>query len=129
MRLVPVHMQHEVNRQLDLMLQHNSIHTSAIPWAGAIVLVRKMDGTRRFCIEYRRLTDMTVKDAYPLPRIDGSLDQLAGSRWFSSLDLSAGRSRTRGQTKDSLHNKARLFEFNVMPFGLCNTLANMSNIF
>ena len=50
----------------------------------------KKDGTKRFIIEYRHINDVTVKDAYPLPRIDESLDQLAGSKWFSFLELSAG---------------------------------------
>ena len=90
MRRVPVHMQDEVDRQIDLMLEHAIIQPSASPCASAIVLVKKKDGSRRFCIDYRRLNDVTVKDAYPLPRIDKSLDQLAGSKRFSCLDLSAG---------------------------------------
>ena len=55
-----------------------------------MVLVKKKDGTKRFCIDYRHLNDVTMKDDYPLPRIDESLDQLSGYKWFSCLDLSAG---------------------------------------
>ena len=85
-----VHMQDELDRHINLMLDNDIIQPLASPWASAIVLVKKKDGSRRFCIDYRCLNDVTVKDAYPLPRIDEFLDQLAGSKWFSCLDLSAG---------------------------------------
>ena len=133
MRRVSVHMQHEVvDRQLDLMLQHNIIQPSASPWASAIVLVKKKDGTRRFCIDYRRLNDVTVKDAYPLSRIDESLDQLAGSRWFSCLDLSAGYWQVEVEPEDKQKTvfitRQGLFEFNVMPLGLCNAPATFERL-
>ena len=60
------------------------------PWASAIVMVEKKDGSKGFCVEYRHLNDITIKDAYPLPRIDDSLDQLSGAEWFSCLDLNSG---------------------------------------
>ena len=59
-------------------------------WASGIVLVKKKDGPTRFCVDYRSLNNVTTKDAYPLPRVDDSLDQLAGSKWFSTFDLNAG---------------------------------------
>ncbi len=89
-RRLPVHMQAEVDAELDKMLDNGIIEPSTSPWASGVVLVKKKDGTRRFCVDYRRLNDVTIKDAYPLPRIDESLDQLAGSTWFSCLDFSSG---------------------------------------
>ena len=66
------------------------IQPSSSPWASGIVMAQKKDRSKRFCIDYRRLNDVTLKDAYPLPRIDASLDQLSGAQWFSCLDLNSG---------------------------------------
>lgn len=132
MRRVPVHMQDEVDTQIDLMLENDIIQPSASPWASAIVLVRKKDGSRRFCIDYRRLNDVTIKDAYPLPRIDESLDQLAGSQWFSCIDLSSGYWQVEVDPEDrpktTFVTRRGLFEFNVMPFGLCNAPATFKRL-
>ena len=132
MRRVPVHMQEEVNKQLDMMLENDIIQPSTSPWASGIVLVRKKDGTKRFCIDYRRLNDVTTKDAYPLPRIDESLDQLAGATWFSCLDLSAGYWQVevdpRDKQKTAFTTRRGLFEYNVMPFGLCNAPATFERL-
>ena len=125
-------MQDEVDRQIDLMLENDIIQPSASPWASAIVLVKKKDGSRHFCIDYRCLNDVTVKDAYPLPRIDESLDQLAGSKWFSCLDLSAGYWQVEVEPEDrqktAFITRRGLFEFNVMPFGLCNAPATFERL-
>ena len=125
MRRVPVHMQEEVNKQLDMMLENDIIQPSTSPWASGIVLVRKKDGTKRFCIDYRRLNDVTTKDAYPLPRI-------AGATWFSCLDLSAGYWQVevdpRDKQKTAFTTRRGLFEYNVMPFGLCNAPATFERL-
>ena len=95
-------------------------------------MVKKKDGSNRFCVDYRKLNDITIKDAYPLPRIDESLDQLAGSKWFSCLDLNAGYWQVETDPKDrektAFTSRKGLYEFNVMPFGLCNAPATFERL-
>lgn len=71
------------------MLKRGVIEECSSPWSSPVVLVKKKDRTTRFCIDYRKLNNETIKDAYPLPRIDASLDQLSGTKYFSTLDLNA----------------------------------------
>ncbi len=87
-----------------------------------MVLVTKKDGTTRFCVDYRKLNDVTQKDAYPLPRIDDTLDALHSSRYFSTLDLYSGYWQVEKdeQDKTAFVTRQGLFRFTVMPFGLCN---------
>ncbi|GFW44473.1 retrovirus-related Pol polyprotein from transposon 412 [Trichonephila clavipes] len=72
------------------MQENDIIEPSSSPWASPIVLVRKKDGSTRFCVDYRKFSDVTKKDSYPLPRIDDTLDTLSGHKWFSTLDLKSG---------------------------------------
>ena len=78
----------------------------------------------RFCVDYRRLNDVTVKDAYPLPIIDDTLDMLVGKQWFSTLDLASGYWQVslsqEARIKTAFATHSGLFQFRVMPFGLCN---------
>jgi hypothetical protein len=80
-------MREEVDKHIDEMLQKKVIEPAVGPWSSGIVLVKKKDGSTRFCVDYRRLNDLTTKDAYPLPHIDDSLEQLSGNKWFPTLDL------------------------------------------
>lgn len=123
---------HVIDQQVNDMLQRGIIRPSNSPWASPVVLVTKKDGSIRFCVDYRRLNTITRKDMYPLPRIDDALDCLQGAKFFSSLDLRSGywqvpvaeadRSKTAFITPDGL------FEFNVMPFGLCNAPATFERM-
>ena len=80
----------EVKKLLAEMLQKNVISPSTSPWASPIVLVQKKDGSTRFCVDYRKVNSLTRKDAYPIPKIDETLDTLAGAKLFSTLDLRSG---------------------------------------
>ena len=82
--------QAEVDRQIKDMLARGVIELSSSPWSSPIVLVTKQDGRKKFCVDYRKLNHVTVKDSYPIPRIDESLDSLSGVEWFSTLDLCSG---------------------------------------
>ena len=77
-------------KEINKMLDQGTIKPSDSPWAAPVVLVAKKDGTTRFCLDYRKLNNVTHKDAYPLPQIDETLDTLSGAQWFSTLDMASG---------------------------------------
>lgn len=81
-RRLPIHQKKIAEQEIDKMLIEDVIEPSNSPWAAPIVLVKKRDGTTRFCVDYRKLNSVTKKDAYPLPRIDESLDTLSGAKYF-----------------------------------------------
>jgi hypothetical protein len=89
-RRIPIHQKEEVSKELKRMLDAGVVKPSKSPWASPIVIVRKSDGSIRFCVDYRKVNEVTIKDSYPLPRINDSLDVLRGSSWFSVLDLQSG---------------------------------------
>ena len=96
------------------------------------MLVRKKDGSTRFCVDFRKVNSITRKDAYPLPRVDDTLEALAGSQWFTTLDLISGYWQVEMDPKDrektALCTTEGLFEFRVMPFGLCNAPATFQRL-
>ena len=114
------------------MLTGGQIEPSDSPWSAPVVPVTKKDGGTRFCVLYRRLNLATVKDAYPLPRIDNTLDMLAGKRWFSTLDLASGCWQVslslEVRCKTAFVTHSGLFQFKVMPFGLCNAPATFERL-
>ena len=122
----------EVKKLLEEMLQKNVVSPSTSPWASPIVLVHKKDGSTRFCIDYRKVNSLTRKDAYPIPKIDETLDTLAGARLFSTLDLRSGYWQVQVNPehweKTAFCTSEGLFEFNVMPFGLCNAPATFQRL-
>ena len=119
--------------QVQQMLSSNVIRPSNSPWASPVVMVRKKDGSLRFCVDFRQLNAATVKDAHPLPRIDDLLDTLRGANWFSTLDLKSGYWQVPITEQDKAKTAFRtssgqLFEFNQVPFGLCNAPATFSHL-
>lgn len=123
-RRVPLHLQQEVADHIKQMQENGIIRPSCSPWAAPIVPVRMKGGKLRFCVDYRRLNDVTAKDAYPLPRIDDALDSLANATLFSTLDLASGYWQVevdpQDRPKTAFATRQGLFEFNVLSFGLCN---------
>ena len=89
-RRIPPHLFDEVREHIQEMVDAKIIRKSYSPYSSSIVLVRKRDGTLRFCVDFRKLNAKTIKDAHYIPRIDETLDLLKGAKWFSSLDLKAG---------------------------------------
>jgi len=131
-RRIPLHKMEVVEKAIEEMESKGVIRPSSSPWAAPIVIVQKKDGTARFCVDYRNLNDCTRKDAYPLPRIEDNLDALEGAKWFSTLDLASGYWQVAVAEKDrpktAFTTKFGLYEFNVLPFGLCNGPATFQRL-
>ena len=126
-RRVPFALRQVVAGHLAKMQRDGVIQPSRSPWSSPVVLVKKRDGTHRFCIDYRALNSVTKPDSFPLPRIEDLLDQLGGSTYFSTIDLASGfwqiRMHPDSQQKTAFSTQQGLFEFRVMPFGLTNAPA------
>ena len=121
-----------VKKLLTDMKEADVIQESQSPWAAPMVLVKKKDGTIRFCVDYRKLNDITHKDAYPLPRIEESLTALGSAAYFSTLDLTSGYWQVpmavEDREKTAFVTPMGLFEFKSMPFGLCNAPATFQRL-
>jgi hypothetical protein len=99
-RRLPIKQREEANKLIEEMRSQGVIKPSQSPWTSPIVLVKKKDGSKRFCVDYRRLNKVTKRDSYPLPRIDTTLDAINGSSWFSTLDLKSGYWQVRTEESD-----------------------------
>nr|GFB66760.1 putative reverse transcriptase domain-containing protein [Tanacetum cinerariifolium] len=125
-RLAPTEMQ-ELSTQLQELSDKGFIRPSSSPWGAPVLFVKKKDGSFRMCIDYRKLNKLTVKNRYPLPRIDDLFDQLQGSRVYSKIDLRSGYHQLRVWEEDipktAFRTRYGNYEFQVMPFGLTNAPA------
>ncbi|GBN71776.1 Retrovirus-related Pol polyprotein from transposon 297, partial [Araneus ventricosus] len=131
-RRLPLAKKEEAERLVKEMVDNGIIEESSGPWASPIVLVKKKDRSTRFCVDYRKLNEITIKDSYPLPRIDDTLDALNGSQWFSTLDFKSGYWQVEIQLEDkektTFTTGQGLWQFKVMPFGLCNAPATFERL-
>eukprot|EP00253_Pinus_taeda_P018663 PITA_18663 len=127
----------ELKMQLQELLDKNYIHPSVSPWGAPVLFVKKKDGTFRICIDYRQLNMLTIKNKYPLPRIDELFDQVKGATVFSKIDLRSGYHQIQIKEEDIAKTTFRIryghYEFVVLPFGLTNAPATfmclMNSIF
>ena len=115
----------QIQDHIEELAEMGVIQPSESPWRQQIVPVQKSDGKWRLCVDYRKLNDKTVKDAYPMPRIEENIDALSHSQWFSSLDLTMGYHQVPMKAEDKAKTafaapSGGLYEYNTMPFGLCN---------
>ena len=132
LRRQPAHMLPLIDEQLREMQKQGIIRPAQSEWGSNLVVVKKKDGSLRFCVDYRQLNERTIKDTYPLPRIDDCLDTLGGSTWFSTMDLRSGYHQvaldSRDADKTTFITRRGTFAFNVMPFGLCNAPATFQRL-
>ena len=114
----------ELKSQLEDLLEKKFVRPSVSPWGAPVLLVKKKDGSMRLCIDYRQLNKVTIKNRYPLPRIDDLMDRLVGARMFSKIDLRSGYHQIRVKEEDVQKTAFRTryghYEYLVMPFGVTN---------
>ena len=130
-RTTPVELQ-ELRVQLQELLDRGFIRPSTSPWGTPILFTKKKDKTLRLCIDYRQLNRVTIKNRYPLSRIDDLFDQLRGARVYSKIDLRTGYHQLRVRETDIPKTAFKMrygnFEFTVMPFGLMNEPAGFMDL-
>jgi hypothetical protein len=122
----------ELKLQIADLQQKGYIRPSSSPWGAPVLFVSKKDGSMRMCIDYRSLNEVTIKNKYPLPRIDDLFDQLQGAKYFSKIDLRFGYHQLRIKEADIqktvIVTRYGQYEFTVMSFGLTNAPAFFMNL-
>lgn len=122
----------ELQRQLSELLGKGFIQPSTSPWGAPVLFVSKKDGSIRMCVDYRALNEVTVKNSYPLPRLDDIFDQLRHAKYFSKIDLRSGYHQIRLDESSvpltAFRTRYGLFEFLVLPFGLTNAPATFMSL-
>jgi transposase InsO family protein len=122
----------DLRNQIEEWIKHDVIEPSQSPWSSALVAAKKKNGKTRWCVDYRRLNDITTKDAYPLPHIEDNLSRLAGDRIFSTIDGSGAFHVVdldkEARPKTAFSTPWGLYQFKRMPFGLCNAPATYSRL-
>jgi hypothetical protein len=122
----------ELKKQIEELLEKGFIRPSSSPWGAPVLFVSKKDGSRRMCVDYRSLNEVTIKNKYPLPRIEDLFDQMKGAKIFSKIDLRSGyhqlKIRAEDVPKTAFTMRYGLYEFLVMSFGLTNAPAYFMNL-
>ena len=122
----------ELKKQLEELTKAGFIQPSKSPFGAPILFVKKKDGTMRMCVDYRALNNVTIKNSYPLPRVDELFDRLQGAKYFSKIDLRSGYHQIRIEPSDvpktAFRTRYGHFEFLVLPFGLTNAPATFMHL-
>jgi hypothetical protein len=129
---MPINELEELKKQIAELQEKGFIRPSSSPWGAPVLFVKKKDGSLRMCVNYRALNEVTIKNKYPLPRIDDLFDQLKGASVFFKIDLRSGyhqlKIRQEDIPKTAFVTRYGLYEFTVMAFGLTNALAYFMNL-
>ena len=126
------HKSEACRKEIEMLMEYDMIEPSKSPWACGVVMAKKKGGKLRFCCDFRYLNAVTIKDAYPIPRIDESLSKLGDAKFFTTLDLGSAfwqvPLRKQDREKTGFACELGLFQWKRMPFGFCNATATIQRL-